>query len=202
MIIIALTPPSIAWWASARAKCLVWVTVWWCGSCVSISTIAKWTLSWSPLLPSVRPKPQHPQQKSARKKTQKPKTPKQEPRQRQRLDPGLKVRQRAIQDPHRVAKSHERHKIPPLNHRPNPARAQAVPLERVMSVKVRSFGARRKVHRFHQRKQTRQLKASQFFRPRQRVLRRRWLNLRRRSKTQSEVILCCGFAHERELDGE
>ena len=59
-----------------------------------------------------------------------------------------------------------------------------------MAIKIKKLGARRRQNQFLRLKQVRQLKASQFFRPRQLALKKRWLNLRRRSKAQTEVILC------------
>ena len=58
-----------------------------------------------------------------------------------------------------------------------------------MAIKLKKLNARRRQNQFHRLRSIRRLKAGTFFRPRQLALKKRWLNLRSRSRAQTEVIL-------------
>lgn len=58
-----------------------------------------------------------------------------------------------------------------------------------MAIKLKKLNSRRRQNQFHRLRSIRRLKAGTFFRPRQLALKKRWLNLRSRNRSQTEVML-------------
>lgn len=58
-----------------------------------------------------------------------------------------------------------------------------------MAVKLKKLNARRRQNQYYRLKGLRKARASTFFRPRQLALKKRWLNLRWRSRAQTDVVL-------------